>query len=69
MTDYFLRRTEIERSTGLSRSSIYCRIQESKFPAPYNLGGNCVRWREQDLIDWKSPHERAQAATATEQEG
>lgn len=62
MTDRYLRRTEIERSTGLSRSSIYRRIQEGTFAAPYNLGGNCVRWREQDLVDWKSSHERAQAA-------
>lgn len=62
MTDRYLRRTEIERSTGLSRTSIYRRIHEGTFPEPYNLGGNCIRWREQDLIDWKSPHERAQAA-------
>jgi prophage regulatory protein len=47
MSDRYLRRSEVERSTGLSRSTIYRRINEGSFPAPYNLGGSCVRWREQ----------------------
>ena len=59
MSDRYLRRSEVERSTGLSRSTIYRRIGEGTFPAPFNLGGNCVRWREQDLIEWKQSHPRS----------
>jgi len=59
MSDRYLRRSEVERSTGLSRSTIYRRISEGSFPAPYDLGGNCVRWREQDLVEWKQSHSRA----------
>jgi len=59
MSDRYLRRSEVERSTGLSRSTIYRRINEGSFPAPYNLGGSCVRWREQDLVEWKNSHTRS----------
>jgi prophage regulatory protein len=56
MSDRYLRRGEVELSTGLSRSTIYRRIQERTFPRPFNLGGSCVRWREQDLVQWKQSH-------------
>ncbi len=56
MSDRYMRRTEVEVSAGLSRSTIYRRIQEGTFPPPYNLGGSCVRWREQDLVQWKHSH-------------
>jgi len=59
MSDRYLRRCEVELSTGLSRSTIYRRINKGSFPAPYNLGGNCVRWREHDLVEWKQSHSRA----------
>ena len=59
MSDRYLRRSEVELSTGLSRSSIYRRINDGSFPAPYCLGGNCVRWREQDLINWKRSHQKS----------
>lgn len=58
MSDCYLRRSEVERSTGLSRSTIYRRIKEGSFPAPFNLGGHCVRWRERDLVEWKQSHGR-----------
>lgn len=66
MSDRYLRRTEVEHSTGLSRSTIYRRISEGTFPAPYCLGGNCVRWREQDLVEWKQRHSRALRAPAND---
>lgn len=59
MSDRYLRRSEVELSTGLSRSSIYRRINDGSFPAPFHLGGNCVRWKEQDLIDWKHSHQKS----------
>lgn len=58
MSDRYLRRSEVEHCTGLSRSTIYRRINDGSFPAPFNLGGNCVRWREFDLVEWKQSHSR-----------
>ena len=66
MSDRYLRRSEVELSTGLSRSTIYRRIQERTFPAPYNLGGSCVRWREQDLVQWKQSHAPTIVAAAND---
>jgi len=51
MSDRYLRRTDVEHQSGLSRSTIYRRINDGTFPAPFYLGGNCVRWRERDLVD------------------
>jgi len=59
MSDRYLRRIDVEHRSGLSRSTIYRRINDGTFPAPFNLGGNCVRWREQDLIEWKQSHARS----------
>ena len=56
MSDRYLRRSDVEHFSGLSRSTIYRRIGEGTFPAPFSLGGNCVRWREQDLVEWMQSH-------------
>jgi prophage regulatory protein len=66
MTDRYLRRTEVEHITGLSRSTIYRRMGERTFPSPYDLGGNCVRWREQDLLLWKQSHSTKKRAAAND---
>lgn len=66
MSDRYLRRSEVEHQAGLSRSTIYRRINESTFPIPFNLGGNCVRWREQDLVEWKQAHTRALRVSAND---
>lgn len=41
----------IER-TGLSRSSIYERVQTGDFPRQVNLGGRSVGWLEMDINAW-----------------
>jgi prophage regulatory protein len=38
--------------TGLSRSTIYARIAEGKFPKSINLGGRAVGWVDDDITDW-----------------
>lgn len=38
--------------TGFSRSSIYQRIAEGKFPAPIQLGPRAVGWLESDIEAW-----------------
>jgi len=47
-----IRRKEVERRTGLSRSTIYLRIQEGSFPRPINLGARAVGWLENEIEAW-----------------
>lgn len=47
-----LRRKDVERSVGLSRSTIYSRIADGTFPAPIPLGERAVGWRASDIDDW-----------------
>nr|VFJ75702.1 MAG: transcriptional regulator, AlpA family [Candidatus Kentron sp. FW] len=42
----------VKARTGLSRSSIYLRISENRFPSPVSLGGRAVGWIEADVDDW-----------------
>ena len=44
MTHTILRLPAIETGTGLSRSTIYLRIEEGLFPKPVSLGGRAVGW-------------------------
>jgi prophage regulatory protein len=47
-----LRRKQVEKRTGLSRSTIYLRIQEGTFPKPINLGVRAVGWLENEIEAW-----------------
>ncbi len=47
-----LRRRQVEDRTGLSRSTIYLRIQEGTFPKPINLGTRAVGWLEHEIDGW-----------------
>ena len=49
-----LRRKQVEKRTGLSRSTIYLRIQEGTFPKPINLGERAVGWLENEIEGWLS---------------
>lgn len=49
-----LRRKQVERETGLSRSSIYRRIHAGTFPAPVQLGLRSVGWRVADIEQFLS---------------
>ena len=44
MTNTILRLPAIKTSTGLSRSTIYLRIQQGMFSRPVTLGGRAVGW-------------------------
>lgn len=52
MTDRLLRRSEVERIIGLSRSWIYAAIDRGEFPAPIRLTSKAVAWRESDIEAW-----------------
>ena len=42
MATAILRLPTVKERTGLSRSSIYLRIAENRFPKPVSLGGRAV---------------------------
>ena len=48
----FLRLTEVMARTGLSRSTIYVRMEQGRFPQPVSLGGRAVGWIESEIDDW-----------------
>lgn len=52
MTKRILRRPAVQKEVGLSRSTIYARIQQGTFPKPISLGGRLVGWLEQDVQNW-----------------
>ncbi|WP_239467249.1 helix-turn-helix transcriptional regulator [Rhodoferax koreense] len=40
------------RITALSRSTIYRRVAEGRFPAPVHLGGRASAWSSATLQQW-----------------
>ncbi len=51
-TPAFYRLRDVTRITALSRSTIYRRISEGRFPAPVRLGGRASAWRRDMLQAW-----------------
>lgn len=49
-----LRLPEVQKVTGLSRSSIYRQVAAEQFPAPVRLSSNSIGWRDTDIDDWIS---------------
>ena len=47
-----LRRPEVTRRTGLSRSTLYARMKVGTFPKPVSLGDRCVGWVDSEVHDW-----------------
>lgn len=47
-----LRLKQVQSRVGLSRSSIYQRIQEGSFPAPIALGKRAVAWDSTEIDAW-----------------
>ena len=52
MKEQFLRRREVEKITGLSRSTIYRLMDAGEFPQAKSIGPNCVRWLLSEIIAW-----------------
>jgi prophage regulatory protein len=51
-TPAFYRLRDVVRITALSRSTIYRRIDEGRFPAPVHLGGRASAWPSAALQQW-----------------
>lgn len=52
MATVILRLPTVKARTGLSRSTIYLRISEGRFPKPVSLGGRAVGWVEAEIAEW-----------------
>ncbi len=48
----FLREKQVRQRTGLSRSTIYNRISEGRFPKQVSLGGRAVAWVDLEIDAW-----------------
>lgn len=47
-----IRLPEVKEKTGLSRSTIYLRMSQGRFPKSISLGERAVGWVEQDISQW-----------------
>lgn len=47
-----IRRNAVEEITGLSRSSIYQKMQDGTFPKPVQIGKRAVAWRADAITEW-----------------
>lgn len=58
MANSILRLTAVKSRTGLSRSSIYNKLNpksayhDPSFPSPISLGARAVGWDEQSVQNW-----------------
>jgi prophage regulatory protein len=51
-----LRLKSVIERTGLSRSTVYRKVQASTFPKPLKISERCIGWRESDVETWlRSP--------------
>lgn len=62
MPDYILRRIEVQKRTGLARSTIYAMIAAGDFPKPVPIGVRAVGWAESEIAAWLEARKAARAA-------
>ena len=47
-----IRMSELTKKVGLSRATIYRKLESDDFPRPVSLGKRAVGWKEVDVDDW-----------------
>ena len=62
--DVLLTRREVERRTGLSRSTIYRKMSDGSFPVPLKISERAVRWRESEIRAYVDSRPRSYGETA-----
>jgi len=62
--DVLLTRREVERRTGLSRSTLYRKMREGTFPVPVKVSERAVRWRASDIRAYVDSRPRSYGETA-----
>jgi prophage regulatory protein len=50
--DRILRLNTVLDRTGLSRSTLYRKVDQGTFPAQVRLAARCVGWRESAIAAW-----------------
>ena len=63
-SDVLLTRREVERRTGLSRSTLYRKMREGTFPVPLKISERAVRWRDRDIRAYVDSRPRSYGETA-----
>jgi prophage regulatory protein len=54
--DRFLRLNQVFDRAGLSRSTVYRKVEAGSFPRQVTISTRCVGWRETAVTDWmRSP--------------
>jgi len=51
--DRFLRINSVLDRTGLSRATLYRKIQAGTFPRQIRISDRCCGWRESEVIEWQ----------------
>ena len=51
--DPILRMPDVERQTGLSKSTIYALIKKGEFPSSIRLGSRSSGWLSSEITEWK----------------
>jgi prophage regulatory protein len=49
-----IRMEKVIEKTGLSRSTIYLKMDKQEFPQPFPLGPNSIGWYEDEIDGWIS---------------
>ena len=50
--DRFLRLNAVLERTGLSRATLYRKIQQGTFPQQWRIATRCAGWRESAVNEW-----------------
>lgn len=48
----FLRLNAVLDKTGLSRATLYRKIQDGTFPKQVAISARCAAWRQADIEEW-----------------
>ena len=62
--DVLLTRREVERRTGLSRSTLYRKMRDGTFPVPLKVSERAVRWRASEIRAYVESRPRSYGETA-----
>ena len=52
MSKKILRLPDVKQRTGLSRSTIYQRMELGSFPSSISIGARAIGWVESDIENW-----------------
>lgn len=53
MVQTILRLNDVARVTGLSRSSIYTKVENGDLPKPIRISPRAIGWLESEIAEWQ----------------